>query len=124
MVSRHSIQEEEEELGALRNAHAGPSDGPDASRDVLEAFGSDVPDSSAGSQGASAGSDDGGSDDQSYDDEEEDCYEEDPFAQVLLTADGENIPDVLKGIQASIDALTAVLDKQSRILYKIATRLT
>lgn len=84
--------------------------------------------------GEGDGEGDGQSDGETFDGEEsddgqsldmgDDYYEEDPFAQVLLTADGENIPEVLKGIQASIDALTAVLDKQSRVLYKLATRLT
>lgn len=54
----------------------------------------------------------------------DDYYEEDPFAQVLLTADGENIPDVLKGIQLSIEALTDVMEKHARVLYKILTQLT
>lgn len=71
-----------------------------------------------------SGDDDGGDDDDDDDYEDDDeYYEEDPFAQVLMTADGENIPDVLKGIQASLDALTAVMDKQARVLYKIAQRL-
>ena len=82
-------------------------------------------DGQSGDDGLSGdGDDQSGDDDGQSLDMGDDYYEEDPFAQVLLTADGENIPEVLKGIQTSIDALTAVLDKQSRVLYKIATRLT
>ncbi len=63
--------------------------------------------------------DDGGSEGEDSDE----YYEEDPFAQVLMTADGENIPDVLKGIQMSIEGLTDVLEKQSRVLYKLLHKL-
>jgi hypothetical protein len=116
---RHVIEEvyEDEEEGVpVEYRSDGASDGSrgDPARDPAQGHRS----------GQEDATDDDGSeedDDEAYDDD--DVYDEDPFAQVLLSADGESIPDVLKGIQASIDALTAVLDKQSRIMYKIATHL-
>lgn len=46
----------------------------------------------------------------------------DPLAPYLLTSEGESIPDVLKGILESLNALTDVLEKQSRILFKISKK--
>jgi hypothetical protein len=58
-------------------------------------------------------------DDEHEEDPEEDdgtVYEEDPFSQMLLSAEGESIPDVLVGIRASLEKLT-------KILFKISTQL-
>ena len=56
-----------------------------------------------------------------FDDEEEDDYHfADPLAPYLLTSGGENIPQVLKGIQETLAVLTEILDKQTRILFKIS----
>jgi hypothetical protein len=51
-----------------------------------------------------------------YDEEEGDEYEDDPFSQMLLSAEGESIPDVLVGIRTSLEKLT-------KILFKISTQL-
>lgn len=58
------------------------------------------------------------------DGDDDSLYDEDPFTQVLISSQGESIPDVLAGIRDSIDALNAVLEKQARILFKICTKLT
>lgn len=60
-----------------------------------------------------------------YDEEEEDgtVYDEDPFAQMLVSSEGETIPDVLSGIRGSLESLAALMDKQTKILFKIATHL-
>ena len=57
-------------------------------------------------------------------DEEQGIEYEDPFAQLLLTSEGETMPDVLKGIQESLESLTAAVEKQSRVLFKIASILS
>lgn len=54
-----------------------------------------------------------------YGEEDLDDYDEDeqdPFSQMLLSAEGENIPDVLVGIRTTLEKLT-------KILFKISTQL-
>jgi hypothetical protein len=50
--------------------------------------------------------------------------DEDPFTQILLSSEGETIPDVLIGIRGSLESLAASLDKHTKILFKIANHLT
>ena len=56
----------------------------------------------------------------SGEDEDLDFGEEDmlgnPFESMLLTSEGESVPDVLKGIQSAFE-------KQNKILFKISNQL-
>ncbi|NBS71595.1 hypothetical protein EBT31_22190 [bacterium] len=67
----------------------------------------------------------GGEQHGSEEEEEEDGLDfgfHDPFAAYLLTSEGESLPDVLKNIHVTLTALVDVLDKQSRILFKISKK--
>lgn len=58
-----------------------------------------------------------------YEFADEDGEEEDGFVNFMVTSDGETVPDVLKGIQVSLDNLCSVLEKQGRILFKLTNQL-
>ena len=57
-------------------------------------------------------------------DEEDDAEEDDILSELLVTEDGETIPEVLVGVRGALDQIAVGLNKQNKILFMIAKALS